>query len=61
MKFNCLKATAPLRRSSLLFTTKFPDIVGAHLIDGRMSHPVVFNMIPLDRNPATWESSAIYI
>ena len=33
MGFNCLKAADPLRRSSLLFTTKFPDIPGTHLID----------------------------
>ena len=26
MGFNCLKATDPLRGSSLLFTTKFPGI-----------------------------------
>ena len=28
-----LKATEPVRRSSVLFTTKFPDIPGTHLID----------------------------
>ena len=28
-----LKAIEPVRRSSLLFTTKFPDIPGTHLID----------------------------
>ena len=28
-----LKATEPLRGSSLLFTTKFPVIPNAHLID----------------------------
>ena len=32
---NCLKATEPLRRGSLLFTTKFPEILGTHLIDLR--------------------------
>ena len=37
MVFNWLKATEPLQGSSLLFTTKFPDIPGTHLIDlGRM-------------------------
>ena len=37
MGFNCLKATEPLRGGSLLFTTKFPEIPGTHLIDlGRM-------------------------
>ena len=37
MGFNCFKATEQLRGGSLLFTTKFPDIPGAHLIDpGRM-------------------------
>ena len=37
MGFNCLKATQPLQGGSLLFTTKFPEIPGTHLIDlGRM-------------------------
>ena len=37
MGFNCLKATEPLRGGSLLFTTKFPEIPGTHMIDlGRM-------------------------
>ena len=37
MGFNCLKATEPLQGSSLLFTAKFPDSPGTHLIDfGRM-------------------------
>ena len=37
MGFNCLKATEPLRGVALLFTTKFPEIPGTHLIDlGRM-------------------------
>ena len=37
MEFNCLKSTEPLRGGSLLFTTKFPEIPGTHLIDfGRM-------------------------
>ena len=37
MGFNCLKATEPLRRGSLFFTTKFPEIPGTHFIDlGRM-------------------------
>ena len=35
MGFNCLKATEPLRGGSLLFTTKFPEIPGTHLIDLR--------------------------
>ena len=33
MGFNCLKATEPLQGGSLLFTTKFPEISGTHLID----------------------------
>ena len=34
---NYLKATEPLWGGSLLFTTKFPEIFGSHLIDlGRM-------------------------
>ena len=33
MGFNCLKATEPLQGGSLLFTTKFPEIPGTHLID----------------------------
>ena len=52
----------PLRRGSLLFTTKFPEIPGTQFIDlGRMkrlnqpwSHPVVLNMKSLD-----WESSVL--
>ena len=33
MGFNCLKATEPPCGGSLLFTTKFPEITGTHLID----------------------------
>ena len=33
MGFNCLKATEPLREGNLLFTNKFPEIPGTHLID----------------------------
>ena len=33
MGFNCLRATEPLRRVGLLFTTKSPEIPGTHLID----------------------------
>ena len=33
MGFNRLKATKPLRRDSLLFTTQFPEIPGTHFID----------------------------
>ena len=37
MGFNCFKATEPLRGGSLLFTTKFSEIPGTHLIHlGRM-------------------------
>ena len=37
MGLNYLKATKPLQGDSLLFTTKFPEIPGAHLINlGRM-------------------------
>ena len=32
MGFNCLKTTESLWRDSLLFTTKFPGLPGAHLI-----------------------------
>ena len=35
MGFNCLKATEPLRGGSLLFTTKFLEIPGTHLINLR--------------------------
>ena len=35
MGFNCLRATEPLQGGSLLFTTKFPEISGTHLIDLR--------------------------
>ena len=31
--FNCFKTTEPLQGGSLLFTTKFPEITGTHLID----------------------------
>ena len=33
MGFNCLKARKPLGGGSLLSTTKFPKILGSHLID----------------------------
>ena len=33
MGFNCLKATEPIRGGNLLFTIKFPEISGTHLID----------------------------
>ena len=37
MGFNCLKATEPPQGGNLLFTSKFPETSGAHLIDlGRM-------------------------
>ena len=37
MRFNCPKDTRRLTGSSLLFTTKFSEIPGTHLIDiGRM-------------------------
>ena len=37
MSFNCLKAAEPLLGESLLFTIKFPEIAGIHLMDlGRM-------------------------
>ena len=37
MGLNCLKATEPLQGGILLFTTKFPEIPGTHLINlGRM-------------------------
>ena len=35
MKFNCLKATEPLRGDSLLFITRSPGLPGAHLVDFR--------------------------
>ena len=31
--FNCFRATDPLRGDSLLLTTKFPEILGTHLIN----------------------------
>ena len=38
MGFKRLTATKPLQGGSLLFTTKFPEIPGTHLIDlGRMN------------------------
>ena len=46
MGFNCLKATEPLQRSSLLFNTGFPGLPGTHLADlGKepWSHPAVLN------------------
>ena len=62
MELNCLKATEPLRRDSLLFTNKFPEIPGTHLNHPRKeemlsrpwSQPVVLNSGLLD-----WESSAL--
>ena len=35
MGFNYLKATEPLQGGSLLFTTKFQEILGTHLINLR--------------------------
>ena len=35
MRFNCLKAKEPLRGNNLPFTTKFPGVLGNHLIDLR--------------------------
>ena len=32
MGFNCLKATVPLRRDTLLFTTTSPGVPGTHII-----------------------------
>ena len=41
MGFNCLKATEPLRGASLLFTIKFPESPGTHLINfGRLKGTV---------------------
>ena len=38
MGFNYLKATEPITGGSLLFTSKFPEIPGTHLIDlGRIN------------------------
>ena len=56
MEFNWHKAAKPLQGDSWLFTTRFPEIHGTHLIKhARMkvlsrpwSHPVVLNMGPLD-------------
>ena len=37
MGFHCLEAAEPLRGDTLLFTTKSPEVPGAHLIDfGKM-------------------------
>ena len=36
MGFSGLKAAEPLRGNSLLFTIKFPEILGTHLIDRGM-------------------------
>ena len=33
MGFNSLRATEPLAGNSLLFTTKYPEIFGIHLIN----------------------------
>ena len=51
MGLNCLKDTEPLQEGSLLFTTKIPEIPGAHFDrpwkDEKLirpwSHRVVFN------------------
>ena len=63
MGFNCLKATEPLRGDSLLFTTKFPEILGRHLIDLRKyerlsrpwSHPAVLNTGLLDSESSAFK------
>ena len=62
MGFNCLKATEPLRGGSLLFTSKFPEIHGTHLIDlGRMKGLVNLGAAQRfwTRDPLVWESSAL--
>ena len=41
MEFNCLKATEPLRRDSLLFTTKSLGVPGTHLINLRRMEVLV--------------------
>ena len=59
MGFNSLKATEPLQRDSLFFTTNSPGVPGTHFIDcgsQTWSQPVVLNSRPND-----WESSALTI
>ena len=60
--FNCLKATEPLQGDSLLFTTKFPEIPGTHLIDlGRIKGWVDLGATQwfLYTGPVDWESRAL--
>ena len=41
MELNCVKTTEPVRGDSLLFTTKFSEIPGTHLINfEKMNGPV---------------------
>ena len=62
MGLNCLKATEPLRKDSLLFPTQSPEVPGTHSVDLRRmkgcglpwSHPAVLNLGLLD-----WESSTL--
>ena len=62
MRFNCLKATEPLKGDSLLFTFKSPGVGFWSSFDQlwkdkklsqSWSHPVVLNTRPLDWEPST--------
>ena len=71
MGFNYLKATEPLGRGSLLFTSKFSEIASTHLIDllrmnnwkrppfSRLSTSLLFtsfsNIFPITERRLTWQ------
>ena len=67
MGFSCLKATEPLRGGSLLFSTKFLESPGTHLIDlGMMKGWVdlgatqwIGNQTGQWTGPLDWESSSL--
>ena len=71
MGLNCLQAIEPLRRDSLLFITKSPEVPGTHLIDpgthlidlGRMKGWVDLGATQWFLNPEAldWESIALCV
>lgn len=56
MGLNCLKDTEPLQEGSLLFTTKIPEIPGAHF-----DRPWKDEKLPevLKLGPMDWEASTL--
>ena len=61
MGLNCLKTAKPLQGGSLLFTTKFPEILGTHLTKfGRIKGWVDLGATQLTLElPMDWESKTL--